>query len=249
MTTTTDASPPRPPQPTDAQFRRLTFHSILAGLTPLIPVPFLDDKIHDAVKRRMVQEIANDLGVALDKRSRDILADVESGESKGCAGWALWAVKRSVFLLLKLIRKLYRKVLIFLAIKKGVDTSSRAFHEGYLLHVGLARHEGNSLDEGAARELRARVDQVLRKVDPRPIHQAMSTIFKGSKELLTTASQLLTRPFRDRETARRAAPEAVPAEAEQELLSGMTDRLVDSLQGERGYLDGLAAELADTTAT
>lgn len=247
--TSTDASSHRATRPTDAQFRHLTFHSILAGLTPLIPVPFLDDRIHDAVKRRMVQEIVRGVGVSLDDRARDVLAGVESGESRGCAGWALWAIKRSFFLLLKLIRKLYRKVLIFLAVQQGVDTASRAFHEGYLLHVGLARHEGDRLDEAAARALRSRVDRVLERVDPRPIHQAISTIFRGSKDLLKTASQLLSRPFRDRETARRAAPEAVPTEAEKELLSGMTGRLADSLQGERGYLDRLEAELGKTTAT
>jgi hypothetical protein len=241
--TTTNASTHRP---TEAQFRRLTFLSVLAGLTPLVPVPFLDDRIHDAVKRRMVQEIADDEGVAVSRDVRDALAGVESERGRGCVGWGMWALRKSVFLILKLFRKIYRKILIFLAIKEGVDTASRAFHEGYLLHVGLAQVGRGTLGRDEALNLRAGIEQVLQRVDPRPINQAVGRIFGGSKDLLKTASELLARPFRGKT---HAAPETVPAEAEQELLGGMTERLASSLKNEQGYLDRLAGELGRTTAT
>jgi len=137
--------PPGPPGQAGAPdavrpswFRQVTFHSLLAGLCPLIPIPFLDDRVLTGVRRKMVRDLAAERGLtgplALDRERVDVLAGTR-GESRGCLGWIGWI---AFSLTLRLLAKLFRKILIIFAVKESVDTASRVFHEGYLLHLTFA---------------------------------------------------------------------------------------------------------------
>jgi|GEM_PF-444257 len=137
--------PPGPPGQAGAPdavrpswFRQVTFHSLLAGLCPLIPIPFLDDRVLAGVRRKMVRDLAAERGLtgslALDRERVDVLAGTR-GESRGCLGWIGWI---AFSLTLRLLAKLFRKILIIFAVKESVDTASRVFHEGYLLHLTFA---------------------------------------------------------------------------------------------------------------
>lgn len=248
---------PRSPaivQPSDDWFRRVTFYSVLAGLTPLVPIPFLDDRILLEVQRRMAWRVARDVGVPVGSTERDLLVGARR-ESRGCVGWALWMLRKSIVLLMKLLRKIFRKILVFLAIKEGIDTASRTFHEGYLLHVGLSDRRtargAEPLAEAEAATLRGEIEAALARIDPRPVEQAIRRLFRGSRELLTTAALVLARPFRGpRAPAADVAPGAgappagpLPEDDEAKLLGGLVDRLSRALWREQGYLELVATEL------
>lgn len=212
-------------------FRRVTFYSVLAGLCPLIPVPFLDDRALAAVKRRMTAELARERAVPLTPLQVDYLAGTWR-EPRGCLGQA---ARAAMALTVKLAGKLFRKLVIVLAVKEAVDAASRAFHEGYLLHLLFDPGEpATRAPTGEEEAWRARwaVDQAVSELDPRPVNQAMKRAFRGSRALLFRGSRVLGRSVR--------TGAAASAEAEEErLLGGLLDRLAAELWEERGYLAGL----------
>lgn len=214
----------------------MTFHSVLAGLCPLIPVPFLDDRALAAVRRRMTVELARERGVGLTPLQVDYLAGTWRAP-RGCVEQAARAV---LALTVKLALKLFRKVVIVLAIKEAVDEASRAFHEGYLLHLLFDPGEPATrapVDDSAAWRARWAVEQAVAELDPRPVNQAIRRAFRGSRGVLRRGSRVLGRSVRAEGPGGASA-----AEAEQErLLGGLLDRLAHELWEERGYLAGLEA--------
>lgn len=74
------SEPVRPTAARPSWFRQVTFHSLLAGLCPIIPVPFLDDRVLAGVRRKMVRDLAAELWEqqgyleALEARFRERLA-------------------------------------------------------------------------------------------------------------------------------------------------------------------------------
>src|SRR5688572_3365162 len=85
-------------------------HSVLAGLTPLIPIPLLDDLVRTYFVRRLVRKLAAANRYILSDEEIKVLADErESGCLRGCMTTA--------FLLpFKLI---FRKVFFFLEWKRA----------------------------------------------------------------------------------------------------------------------------------
>lgn len=229
-------------------FHGVTFYSVLAGLCPLIPVPFLDDRVLAAVKRRMTTVLARERGVTLTARQRDFLAGTWS-EPKGCLERiGGLAVKLTV----KLVGKIFRKVLIFLALKEASDVASRTFHEGYLLHLLLDPatppgwpEAGKPQDDDGAWRARWAIDRAVAETDPRPVNQAIRRAFRSSRGLLRSSARVLARGVRPgsgggngaRGEERTAAVEAEEASR----LSSVVDPLASELWRERGYLDALEA--------
>lgn len=224
-----DATPPTPVP----WFRRVTFYSLLAGLCPLIPVPFLDDRVLAAVRRAMVRTLARERGVALTPIQLEYLAGTYR-TPRGCwsqAGRAAYA------LTVKLLGKIFRKVLVFLAVKEGVDTASRVFHEGYLLHLLFDPGEPATAapaDDLAAWRARWALEGTVAEVDPRPVNQAIRRTFRGSRGLLREGARVLARSAR---RLRRGG--ALPEAEEERVLGGLRDRLAAELWEERGYLEAL----------
>ncbi len=212
----------------------MTFYSLLAGLCPLIPVPFVDDRVLAAVRRRLVRELARERGAALTARQVDYLAGTARAP-RGCLGWLGWAAWS---LTVRLLAKLLRKVLLVFAVKESVDTASRTFHEGYLLHAALdpaAPGAPAPADELAAWRVRWAIEGALGEVDPRPVDQAVKRVFRGSRRALRRGARLLAAPFR-----RGGRGEAdLPEDEEERLLGGVVDRLAGELSREQGYLAAL----------
>ena len=214
----------------------MTYYSVLAGLCPLIPIPFLDDRALAAVRRRMTVELARERGVALTPLQVDYLA----GTWRAPRGCVERGARMVLALTLKLAAKLFRKVVIVLAIKEAVDEASRAFHEGYLLHLLFDPAQPATrapADDHAAWRARWAVEQAVAELDPRPVNQAIKRAFRGSRGALRQGSRVLGRAVRSGGAAAASAAEA----EEERLLGGLLDRLTRELWDERGYLAGLEA--------
>lgn len=218
----------------------MTFYSLLAGLCPLIPVPFLDDRVLAAVRRSMVRTLARERGAALTSVQLEYLAGTYR-VPQGCwrrVGHAVYA------LTVKLLGKLFRKVLVFLAVKEGVDTASRTFHEGYLLYLLFDPAEPGTeapADDRAAWRARWAMEGAITEVDPRPVNQAIRRAFRGSRGLLREGARVLARSAPSRIGRRRRGGGALPEAEEERLLGGLRDRLAAELWEEQGYLRGLEA--------
>lgn len=245
------ANPPARPGSTQTfqRFRQLTFHAVLAGLCPLVPVPFLDDWLLARVRRFLVNDLDRSLDLGLEQEVRTILAGGGDGwRFPGCAAGCTWVLQKVV---LRLLIKLSRKVLYFLAIREGLHAATQVFHEGYLLAHALGPVEqrrpavvANSAD--AARQLRRVVLTTIDTMDLTPVRDTLRRTFKGSRRLLLRASRVLAKPFlsrrrrrrmRDQATA-RATAEGVRRQ-EEALLGSLVDRLAHALWGNRHYLTRL----------
>jgi hypothetical protein len=225
---------PRAPVP---WFRGVTFYSLLAGLCPLIPIPFLDDRVLAAVRRAMVRTLARERGVALTPLQLEYLA----GTYRVASGCWQQAGRAAYALTVKLVGKLFRKVFVFLALKEGVDTASRAFHEGYLLHLLFDPAEPGTeapADELAAWRARWAMEGAIAEVDPRPVNQAIKRAFRGSFGVLRDGAGVLARSAR---RFGRRGPGGLPEAEEERILGGLRDRLAAELWEQQGYLQALEA--------
>jgi hypothetical protein len=151
-------------------------HSVLVGLTPLVPVPILDDRLRAYFERRLAREIAVLHGVTF---GEDDLRVVGQGP-----GQEFWAELRRGALLLP-VRLLLRKVFLILNVKRASDAASATYNRGYLLDVALAAREHPP--HRRAEDVRAAIDATLADTPHSPIGTAVRLSFAGSKALLRQA--------------------------------------------------------------
>lgn len=221
-----------------AIFRRLTFYSVLGGLCPLIPVPFVDDWAVGQVQRRMVWEVARQAGIALSSQERKILAGGGEAGWHGCLGSIAWVLREVIGAVLGW---LFRTVFYFLTIRRSVRRSSETLHLGYLfahsLRLGTAAFPPSASPEERARLTRAAALKSLGQVDDRAVYQTLIRDFRRSLSLLLQAAALF-RGFLPRRRKRRNTDLAAEGEVfqrEEELLGGFVDRLSADLWGNQAY--------------
>ncbi|HSE97950.1 MAG TPA: hypothetical protein VLD57_06725, partial [Blastocatellia bacterium] len=62
----------------------IVMHALLIGLTPLIPVPFVDDLAKSFFQRRLARQLAQSRGRTLSPRAVSTLAEDRGGCLSGC---------------------------------------------------------------------------------------------------------------------------------------------------------------------
>ena len=227
--------------------RTILLYSVLAGLCPLIPIPFLDSMVLGLISRRMIRVLLSIKGLSASKANIHRL----SRERAGCSlGWLY-----SVFL--APVKKLIRTLVFVLAFKDCVDAASRWLHRGYLVSVALER---GHLDEEALSRTNGvwpvtlAIEESIMKIDTSPINQLVWQAFTQSRSLLRTAARDLARRLRRVRGDGAAATEAVDAaaHAEEEVLSSIIEELSTGFWAMTGYLSTLEAlfieHLPKTTA-
>ena len=228
------AAPPVPPW-----FRAVVWDSLLGGLCPLLPLPFVDDIALGVVRRRMVAGIARRGGVTLTAAQVGQLAGGGRGGSL-----PRFVVKAVLYP----FKEVLRKIFYFLAIKDAADTFSLLFHQGYFVQralAGGALGSGGPVDDARVAWAAAGIHDALAAADTRPIRRLLRGVLRNSGRLVVATLRWLTTRLRGPSAVAEVAEEAVsrPAlgspEAEQLL-----DRLLLVLWGESGYLQQLDAHLA-----
>lgn len=219
-------APTTPPK--DRELSTIALHGVLAGLCPLIPIPFLDDMVLRRVRKSLGSEL---LGPLLPSPTVVLLAGALR-KPIGCAT-LLWLPFRLTF---KLIVKLFRRLTIVLSIKEALDTASRVLHEGWLL--AFARRRGDLLDPlRTPTQLRWAIETACDAVDPRPLEQALKRIFRGSRGVLHRAARTLVRSSSEENP--------VPLEPERQELGGLVDRVGEALVSRPGYFAALEQRYLD----
>ena len=225
----------------------LVTHAVLTGLTPLIPVPLVDDLVKSYFRKRLVRSLAAGAGRALSGEELNALAsEGEGGCLRGCVVSAVVYPLKSVF----------RKLFYFLEWKRAVDVTSRTYHFGYLVAHALRRREGGApslLDAHGARAVNEAIEAVCREAPIKPLESAVGGTFRKSKGVLRSAAGLLSRSLR-RQPPRPGrvaeAIESVEPEEERELKP-VVNRLQSSIASVpeehfRGLRDQLEARLNRT---
>jgi len=225
--------------------RLIVSHSVLAGLTPLIPIPIIDDLARVYFVRRLVRKLTASRGYTPSDAEIKILADErDSGCLRGCA----------IATLLLPFKLIFRKVFFFLEWKRAVDTASHVYYQGYLVDCSLA--EGWCFPAGPRSflETREAIDAVLGRLNTSLIERAIRGTFNQSKSGLKGAAAMLARGLR--RTPRTASPEqvgeAVEAieEREGKAIEGITDRLQSAIGSiPSGHFQRLREDLAAQLGT
>ena len=185
----------------------LVTYAVLTGLTPLIPVPVVDDVVKGYFRRRLVRALAAARGRRLAEEEVAALADERGG---GClSGCVVQAVVYP-------LKKIFRKIFYFLEWKRAVDLTSQTYHFGYLVGCALDDEGGGSLlDAHGAARVGAAVEAVCREAPIKPVEGVVGATFRQSRKVLGAAAGLLGQSLR-RLTGRARAEEVAEAIAEVE---------------------------------
>lgn len=164
-------------------------HAALAGLCPIIPVPFLDDHLIKRVKRRMLKELSNEYAFELSKDAAKTLTTRESSLVRG-------AMKTAV---MYPIKKILKKVLVVFLVKACADVATSTVEEGWLYARAIERDyvDGEQLaagDKEVLETLRDAIIDATEEVDSSTARAAMRSVYKiftsSFGELKATISRL-----------------------------------------------------------
>lgn len=169
--------------------RGLVTHAVLVGLTPLIPVPVLDDIAKGYFRKRLVRSLAASHNRSLSEKELDALvSEKEGGCLRGCMSAVIVYPLKSVF----------RKIFYFLEWKRAVDLASRTYHFGYLTGYAMQRRaDGTSiLDVRRAADVSAAIQAVCREAPIKPVESAIASTFRQSRRMLRAGANLLSGSLR-----------------------------------------------------
>jgi hypothetical protein len=219
---------PSEPSSKAALSSRLARYALLCALCPILP-PLVDDLALAWLQRRFVRGLALEAGVALQDSQVAALTREGKRSFLGClVGGLLYPIK-----------KIFKKVFFFLAIKEAVDVGSLVFHRGHLLQ--LAAREG--LLAQAAQDP-ARLEALRAAMDTRPFNRALGSVLEQSRARLF---EIAGRVGGQVSKAQEAGPQAVE-QALQDAEGRENDALqplVGALQAQvqdQGYFARLEAE-------
>jgi len=155
--------------------RIVAAHSAIAGLCPLIPLPYVDDLLIRRINGRMCKTLFEAHDLTLTSSAERVLTDTPSKWLRGAVtSVALFPV-----------RKAMRKIVYVLAIRDCADVASAVFHDGWLLaylleHGGQRR--GPALDDTRyLQKVRKAMRRTYQEIDPAPLRRALVGAFLGAR--------------------------------------------------------------------
>jgi hypothetical protein len=219
---------PRPSNAPPPQLGRVAFHAVASGLTPLIPIPYLDDYALRQVRERMVRAVLKEGGLSTPAKAVSVLA---GSHVTSTLGGRLLSMLKSLMLLP--FRRVWRRAFLVLWVKDCVDMASYSLHHGYLLQHAVARGDlsASTLDGDTPLRVHDAILAACKEVDSRPINQLLVRLFEGSKLLIVEVSKALLSPL--------IGQPRVPEKGEDAEVASLADRLAEALWEKRGYLTAL----------
>ena len=218
----------------------ITTHAVLIGLTPLIPVPFLDDLVKSYFYRRLVRSLASRYKLSLSTDEINVLAeDRGQGSIRGC----LFGIVEYI------VKRLVRKLIIVLEWHRAIDLVTQAYYAGYLMDYAFQQGWFAPSDPQQAIKLRSAIDTARKNANVNLVRNIVKSSFNQSRALVLDAVRQVTRSLRDIAFRRRwiwrrrkqVAEEAVAEKLEEESANvrGTLSKLIATLQQ---YLDILMEE-------
>jgi hypothetical protein len=156
----------------------LLYHTILIGVAPLIPIPFVDEWIVAYLWKHMISEIAKRHGVKLSKAE---ISQLTNQKKTGC----LTIIGSMI---IRPIKELFREIFFWLEWKRGIDLATSSYYFGYLLDF--------IFEQGYYQpELASKYQLVIKKsmvgANIRLVREIISKTFYSSKGIVRTVSSWL----------------------------------------------------------
>lgn len=221
----------------------ITTHAVLIGLTPLIPIPFLDDLVKLYFYRRLVRSLASRHKLSLSTDETNILAEDRGQVSiRGC----LFGILEYI------VKRLIRKLIIVLEWHRAIDLVTQAYYAGYLIDYAFQQGLYAAGAPQQAIRLRSAIDTARKNANVSLVRNIVKSSFNQSRALVLDAVRQVTRSLKDIAFRRRwiwrrrqkVTEEAVAEKLEQESANvrGTLGTLISNLQD---YLDILMEEHQD----
>ena len=193
----------------------------MGGLTPLIPIPLLDDLFFGYFLRSMAKKLADSHQITLSGEEIKILT---AQKGRGCALGCLGTI------LLYPLKKILSKIFFILEWKRAADTIGRTYYFGFLLDGAL---EANFVESYGVARVRAAIDAVLARTNTSFVARAALGVMNGSKgSIRNWAARLLG-------STPRGAGEREVAEAAQNAGENDLSAIFSQLQA---AINGLPSE-------
>jgi hypothetical protein len=159
-------------------------HAVLIGLTPLIPLPVLDDLVKAFFYRRLVELLAFRHKLRLTPGEVNILSEDRSrGFFNGCLlGTLEYIVKRSI-----------RKLTILLEWRRAIDLVTHTYYIGYLMNHAFQQNWYVPGDPQQAFRLRSAIEMARLNANTNLVKQIVRSSFKRSRGMILRAVQQMSR--------------------------------------------------------
>ena len=162
-----------PPPPRTEFDWPLYADATFAGLSILIPVPFLDSVFEDYFNKRIAAAVARRAGRAL---APEVLAALHRED-----GWLAACLLWPVTLAWSLIKRVSKKLLYFLTVKEAADKLSYYWHRAFLLDYML---DAGHLDDAATAAIgRQALAHTLNTAGISPLTQLARQVAAGPKHI------------------------------------------------------------------
>jgi hypothetical protein len=217
-------------------------HSLLAGAAGLVPIPFVDDLLADAVRAALLRRIAEIHKVDVDPQA---IAALRSPHSPH---WSVLGAARLSVLAIGGTRRMVRRLATSLLLMRRADEAVETFQVATLFDHYCARHHvGLGLDGDKARRLRHAIERAI----ARARGEALQDAFRRALESGVRMARRVPRSVRA--LLRRSGPvegEAVEQRIQQAAEGGFVRRAVETLdaQLEQAYLRALERSFDATWA-
>lgn len=162
-------------------------HVVLIGLTPLIPIPFVDDVVEWYFQRRFVIEMAKVHSRELTAHEVAALAGDE-GPLIGC--WQQFILRPVRKLFFYPVKKLLRKIFWILEVRRAITVATHTYYHGHLLDYSLRDGRYLTGDKQRAWKVRAAVVRARKGANTRLVQQAIRESFSLSWEMMRDTARI-----------------------------------------------------------
>jgi uncharacterized protein (DUF697 family) len=193
-------------------------YSALAGLCPLIPIPFVDDFIIVRIHRRLNSVLFTQHDIRLSDSGAKALTESPSNLFGG-------AFRKLVFWPIK---KLITKLVYVLAVKSCADVAATVFNEGWLLARALEQGyvPAELLSRGdlaTLKRLRTAIVKAREAVDPSPTQAVMKSAFSVGREVFSATLSSV------RNVLKSAGANDERLQAAEQQVAPITQRIQDEI--------------------
>jgi hypothetical protein len=223
------------------------YHTILIGVSSLIPFPFIDDVIAGYFRRRLIWRLAKKSGRQLSSQQ---VRQLGQEQGFGCVSGCLMVVGY-------LLEETIQTFLPWLKWQKGIDRATDAYYSGYLWDVMFS---SASFDANQAGAYGRAVERAKKGTNPALVKNLIRGTFTSSKGLLRDVARGLVRfwgyylrlPFRlfRRRGRRGSNPLDESVEEEQPRIFALAGEITGNLRDRLGavpqeHYDRLRARLGE----
>ena len=163
-------------------------NAVLIGLTPLIPVPLLDDFVKSFFYKRLVRSLASSYKLTLSTDEINILSeDRGQGVVRGCLiGTIEYIVKRLV-----------SKLTVVLEWRRAIDIVTRAYYVGYLMDYAFQQGLYTPGDLRQADRFRSAIETARANANTQLVKRIVQSSFNQSRGVILRVVQQISRSLHD----------------------------------------------------